>query len=177
MGSASVLEMTKEIEEGLVVTVFEAMAILGVSRSTVERNAKDYLARRGSSRNGPNVCSLYWRDKIEAMAAERKLHKCGVCNSVKKSPAFATCGHPQCVKQWRRIRNGGADVSGKATIHGIERMDSVGAIKPIADSRTILQEWQNTLAPTDSDRYMLVAQKCRTNVATVYSVVRRMQTR
>ena len=88
--------------------------------------------------------------------------------------AVAGCrnGDRKCLGALRRLKKPtvGKDVAQSV----VDRMSEVGIIRPIVDTRMIFTEWRQATQVDGIERYVLVAEKCKTNVATVYSVVKRM---
>jgi hypothetical protein len=59
--------------------------------------------------------------------------------------------------------------------HRCRVCDSPTRSPSFATCGMILTEWRRATQTNDIERYVFVAKRCRTNVATVYSVVKRMQ--
>lgn len=143
--------------DGRFVTTSEAARILGMSHNHVLKSAEHALHQRG----GPGRPNYYWAHKIRSMRAARDRNLCQVCGvQPTKSPVFATCGHPRCVKDRRR------------SARAVAKMQEHSQGAAITEAARIRQTWTELAGLPHGMRVMKTAERNRVNMATVLGVVR-----
>lgn len=150
-------------------TTREAADLLGVSNRTLFRIAKDVRVYSGRA-GGEGQPSMYSRNGIEALKAERAADLCAACGRrPSRAGRHRTCGSPPCVREYRLIKaRNDRELRKQRAQEQPRRLTS----QPPAGTFSVLSAWREHANLEQRDRYIATAVDTGVSVATVISVVR-----